>query len=232
MNTHNTQGRKLAPALAIAALILLAAFLPTNLHATISNAFLSVDFQPSLAGATETGFVADNSTSMTFPTAFGNLTVTTSADQFFDRGAPSDSGAMTYGELYRDFNFVNGAGPIEYTLSGPAIIPNSPYQITWYAYDINANIFDPTVTEFRPRPASNTSGSIGQVTYGLFPATPTDNFQYSFTGIWTATDDSLEIDAAGIGGSFVRVNGFEIVPEPSAALLALAGLTWLLRRRK
>jgi hypothetical protein len=200
-------------------------------RAAISNAFLSVDFQPSLAGATETGFQA-YAGPQSYSTTEGNLAVSDNTGQYFDRGVPTDSGSFTYGELYRDFNYTNGAGAgINYVLSGTAIHPGIQYQITWYAYDFNA-ISGTTVT-FSPTALSNTAGSTGSVTYPAGGSgVPTSDNQYSFTGIWTATDNSLEITALADPGN-PRVNGFEIValPEPSVGICALAGGIMFVCRR-
>jgi hypothetical protein len=197
---------------------------------------LAVDFNGG-GNVTETGFSGMLETgpqpyTATFSTAAGNITVSVNSDHFFDRGSPTDSGAFTYGELYRDFAYNNATGSaINFVLSGPGIVANKEYAITWYAYDSNTAT-DNTVT-FAATPLSNTSGSIGSVTYnGATPLVAND--QFSFTGLWSATDNSLEIDATASVGSFIRVNGFQVyAPEPSSlALFAGAALVGFARRRR
>ena len=74
---------------------------------------------------------------------------------------------------------------------------------------------------------------------------PTYNGEYSYTGIWSSTTTSLDIDVAYTSGTatdidYTRVNGFEMTavssPEPSTlvllgtALLGLLAYAW--RKRK
>jgi hypothetical protein len=215
------------------AISILGACLPLNLYAAIPNALLSVDLQP-IASQTETGFVAWDPSitpSTNYTTFAGNFTLSVSGeDQTFNRGLPSDSGAFTYGELYRDFLYNNNGSTASFTISGSGIKPNTPYEIIWYAYDISEA--GATTVQFRPTPSSSTSGSIGQVVIPANPAAPTSDFQYSFAGIWTTTGTSLQIDAAATSGQFIRINGFEIIPElSSVALLAVGGLSLRLRQR-
>jgi len=231
MNKHQLVSQQRRPARLgqMIAFLVLTSSLPFISYATIPNAFLSVDFNTA-SSPTETGFqsfVPADLPSKTFSTIYGNLTVTASGGNMTDRGGPGDSGPFTYSELYEDFHWEVSA-PINFTLSGPAIVPNSPYQITWYSWSIHPG--DDATTQFASTPASNTSGSIGSVTH-LSANTPTSDLQYSFTGIWTSTDNSLEITATRLsGGGINLINGFEIVPEPSSVvLLALGGLA-LMRR--
>jgi hypothetical protein len=225
----------------IAVLVLATAACSSHSFAALANAFLSVDFQPA-TGITETGFqpfIADGTSPLTttYSTTEGNLSVTLS--QYTNpgntgNGFPPDSGAFTYGQLYQDNVFLlNDSSPMKFTLSGPAIAPNVRYQITWYSYYYNQDVPDSAV--YSPGAGSNTTGSTGTIVETPGGATPLTNADSSFTGIWSSTDNSLEIDVRALNAvspQRVYVNGFEIValPEPSVGLCALGGVTLLFRR--
>ena len=171
---------------------------------------LRVDFDDN-APVTETGFSSfaegDKPSKV-----FGAYTVTITGEQaslvggFFDRTLPPDSGAMTYGELYRDFVFNNIGGTLSVTIVG--VTPDTPYIITWYLFDSHA---DPGVVSNRlqPRGGSNTTGSTVDVAYTSGSAV-TNNSQFSWSGSWQATDSSLEIDLIDLAGGHTRICGFEM----------------------
>jgi len=219
------------------------------------ESLLSVDFGHSstLAPApTQTGFSPFLETDSPSKT-FGAYTVSVSGHEvqtfggFLTRSALSDSGAFTNAALYDDFIFTNGGGPISFVIDGLAA--NTPYELTWYVYDRfsdgGGGIYTSQIT---PTPGSNTTGDTVLAVFNS-TAAPTANDQYAFTGTWSSSDTSLEIDISYVsrfGANFavVRANGFEVfevgqviavIPEPSTFAiwsLGLLGLGFCGRRRR
>jgi len=67
------------------------------------------------------------------------------------------------------------------------------------------------------------------------PPTPPSNYQIYFdagTAVIGSFGPSYQVDYSNIGGGTVFVNSFQLVPEPSTALLGAFGVLALLRRRR
>lgn len=210
--------------------LLASAALTLTATAATQAAILSVDFDS--GSPTETDFVSQPDNNRTF----GAYTVTSSTGNgdgsFFDRPSLGNSGAFTYAELYRDFNYVATAnGTIDYTVSGLAA--STAYAVRVYAYD-HGETGTHTVN-FGPTSGSGTTGTSGAVTYVAGTA-PTTNHQYST--LLTLTTDAggvLSFTATGPNAiNSLRVNGFEVSAVPEPASLALMGLGAVLvcRRRR
>jgi PEP-CTERM motif-containing protein len=223
-------------------------FISSNARAT----FLSVDFNNSQQ-ITENGFVSlwggnpDSFSSATYSTSEGNVTVTVSiaggTTGFWNRDNTilTDDGAFTYAELYNDFVFSNEGGTISIDLSGPGILANVDYDITWYSLG-NCCEPGPSMGVFQSDAASGTTGSTISYTWDS-AIVPTSNDQFAYTGTWSSTAGTLGIDALWVdngisppGGQNNRVNGFQIAistPEPTSLILMSLGLLGLgFSRRK
>lgn len=164
-----------------------------------------------------------------------------------DRATPVDGGALTYGQLYDDVVFAGTtAGPtggMNLTISGGALLPNTQYSISIYAFDSGS-----TATP-QPRTANWLDGNNADalVTATSFSGAnlPTTNSQYQFTGL-AVTDASGVLLLKGRNTSpnastgpttiGVFLNGFEIntVPEPTTAALLAGGVVGIAlgRRRR
>ena len=201
---------------------------------------LSVDFGHSsilAAAPTQAGFSPFLETDSPSKT-FGAYTVGVSGHQtgliggFVTRGALSDSGAFTNAALYDDsiFSNVDGGGPLSFVIDG--LVANTPYEIKWYVYDrFDAPQGGITTNTIAATAGSNTAGDTVTAVWDSTVA-PTSNDQYAFTGTWSSTDTSLEIDISFVSttgvdsgnDSYVRASGFEIFqttppPPPPVALL-------------
>ena len=208
----------------------LAMTLMTGLQPSHATPFLSVDFEPSgSAGAgTETGFSSQAVASKSHTTSEGSVTVAVSGHEgFFARNSVADSGAFTYGQLYDDFVYNNTGGTLSFTISGAGIKADTDYSIRFFAYD-RANLGSTATNGIIFDPVSDTTGSSGQIAYST-TSDPTSNEQYSFVGIWRATDGSLDIDVTFVsddlsGFDIVRVNGLQISAIPEPGTLGILGL--------
>lgn len=113
--------------------------------------------------------------------------------------------------LYDDFIYRNNSQRLQFTIAGLQM--HQPYQLTWYAYDAHAYPGPESAVRnrVRPTPGSNTVGSDIEVAFNTGNH-PTAAGQYAFSGVWTSTDASLEIDVhdAFGGGGYIRVNGLQI----------------------
>jgi hypothetical protein len=190
---------------------------------------LKVDFN-SASSPTESGFQPMTTASTNFAsTPLGTVTVAiTGHEAFFDRGGPADSGAFTYGDLYRDFVYRNN-GAFTVNISGLTTTPHFELRLYGFDYDNEpSGVHTNTYT-----PISGTGGAAAQSFYTT-GVTPSFNEQASVLVDWI-TNPSGEIvftvsDTAGSG--FSRLNGFELsIPEPSVALLLACGGLILWRRR-
>ena len=174
--------------------LLVAALLSQAAYAQL----LSVDFDDNTP-VTETAFSSfaegDKPSKV-----FGAYTVTVTGEQaavvggFFDRGLPPDAGAMTYGELYRDFVFHNSSGTLSVTIDG--VTPNTPYIITWYLFDSAA--IGNVANRLQARGGSNTTGSSVDVSYTSGSGI-TSNSQFSWSGagspltvVWKSTSSTWQ----------------------------------------
>ena len=171
----------------------------------------------------------------------GNLTAWNNTVTGKSRGAIGNSGAFTYGSLYRDFFTASGGGELGFQISG--LTASTSYSITFYSFDEN-NSRTNTFVNY----TGGGIGVLGTIAYDN-PANgdgnPTSNGQYALTA--TVTTDALgrltfgEID--GVSGFGPVLNGFTLsasglpVPEPGSITMASVGLFSLfafnrLRRRK
>jgi hypothetical protein len=213
---------------------------------------LSVDFgrnfgnNPATPSPVQTGFsgmagsfpLGPNSPPPSLAATFGIYSVTVSGDPYqgtdYSRVGFEDTTAAASGidpsirNLYEDAMINNldlddGTG---LNLSIQGVTPNTLYSLKLWSYNAE-NSFYPTPTLFSPRLGSSTTGTSGSVTQFASPI-PTSLDDYSTTIIVSSTTNTLDIHAASTasyGGT--RMNGFELtaaVPEPSAALLAAAGM--------
>jgi len=174
-----------------------------------TQAALQVDFETSVNSTQDEFFSMRGSG----PETFGDYTVSVSGQQgFFARGALPNVGDFTYADLYKDFVYRNGGGTISFVIDG--LEPNAPYEITWYVYDRFDDSGGGSYTgQIAPADESNTTGDTLTTTFDSTTA-PTSNDQYAYTGTWSSTDGSLEIDISyvsqvGANWQVVRVNGFE-----------------------
>jgi hypothetical protein len=165
------------------------------------------------------------------------------------RTTPANSGAFTFADLYDDVIFAGtSAGPtggLDMTVSGGALLPNSQYVVSIYAFDSGSTPAP------QPRTANwldgNNADALVLATSFNGATLPTANDQYKFTGVaMTDAAGKLLLHArnttpyATAGGATIGVivNGFEIgeVPEPTSIALLVAGAAILnsigLRKRR
>ena len=163
-----------------------------------------------------------------------------------DRGTPTNSGALTYGQLYDDLVFAGGStgptGGMNLSISGGGLLPNTPYLVSIYAFDSGSTPAP------QPRTANwldgNNNNAVVLSTSFNAAELPTTDHQYRFSG-YATTDANGALLLLGrnttpnatAGGVSVGVilNGFEVeVPEPaSAGMLGLTAAAALgVRRRR
>jgi hypothetical protein len=166
-----------------------------------------------------------------------------------DRAVPVDGGALTYGQLYDDVIFatpsVGPTGGMNLTISGGALLPNTQYSISIYAYDSGSTAAP------QPRSANwldgNNADALVTATTFNGATLPTTNSQYQFTGLAVTDANGVLLlkgrntsPNASTGPTTIGVflNGFEIntVPEPTSASLlvgaaAVLGMARSRRRR-
>jgi len=191
--------------------------------AVCSAALLSLDFGPP-GQAVPGGFLSFNTSS----TNYGAITVSviSGADGFGDRYI---GGSSSLSPLYRDFLYNNGyTTPINVQIEG--LLPNETYDLRLYSSDAAGGGFNPTM-QFTP---TTGSGAPGIVTFSD-TAPPTTDYQDSTVVQWT-TDGSgtLAFNTAITGPVYfygARLNGLEIMPEPSTVLLLGMGGLLLWHRR-
>ena len=233
--------------------------------ATLRAQSLDVDFGLSGETAAETGFAVFESTSagVTGPLArvfdpqtVGNsfsTPITVTLNAFNDRSgtvgqilarnrqasAVSDSGALTFGELYRDFVRASSSTNPVLRVAISGLAANTPYVFTIYSYDAQGGNNSTNTIDYVQ---TGSTVPFGSVTYVGMPSgseiRPTFNSQFSATTtLTTDANGNLSVDARYVSGTerSAPVNAIQIspVPEPSAALLALAaGVPLLARRRR
>jgi hypothetical protein len=148
------------------------------------------------------------------------------------RGTPTNSGSLTFANLYNDVIFAGAStgptGGMNLTVSGGALLPNTQYLVSIYAFDSGSTPAP------QPRTANwldgNSADAIVLSTSFSGATLPTSNDQYKFTGL-AQTDSSGVLllkgrnttPYASAGGATVGVllNGFEISEVPEPATLAL-----------
>jgi hypothetical protein len=163
-----------------------------------------------------------------------------------DRATPVDAGAFTYAQIYDDVIFAGAStgptGGMNLTVSGGALLPNTTYVVSLYAFD-SGSTAAPV-----PRTANwldgNNADALVVATSFNGAILPIANDQYLFTGV-AQTDGSgvlllkgrstTPYTATGPAQIGVFLNGFEIneTPEPASIGIAMAalGLISLVRRR-
>lgn len=218
----------------VCGLILLSPALVPSVQATT---IASIDFGRSDTSAVQAGFEGAEGGLTTTPFsgnyASGDLTLMLEGNGFFDRVgniAARDGGPpFTYPDLYRDFFYFNTTNPATITLSGPAILPNTQYDIRIWSYDTD---FDTGVTHTVN--FQGIDGTVGSSTLvSTFGATLTDNFDFSDLTTYTSNNLGVIMITAQ-DNNLLRLNGLTIanIPEPSSAILSMIGLTGLLIRRR
>lgn len=156
------------------------------------------------------------------------------------RSTPTNSGSLTFANLYTDVIFAGAStgptGGMNLTVSGGSLLPNTQYLVSIYAFDSGSTPAP------QPRTANwldgNSADALVLSTTFSGATLPTTNDQYKFTGI-------AQTDASGVlllkgrnttpyasaGGATIGVfiNGFEIseVPEPATLALLLIASTIL-----
>jgi hypothetical protein len=224
---------------------LLLAGVPSVFGSTI---FLAVDFQNSISGVNQTGFSQfagaasqPGISSNTYSTVNGNVTVSLNlptaggAGYFHRTPTISDSGALTYADLYNDFAYSNSpcggcanqTDTLTVTLSGPGVSASTTYDLTFYSWDNRAASGSHTVT------ISGMSGTTGPngVILSDFATPPTTNNQYSTTQLYVSDSSGtltfLVSDFYGFISdtrSGVRLNAVVLSSAPEPGSLALLGV--------
>ncbi len=165
-----------------------------------------------------------------------------------DRATPTNSGLLTYAQIYDDFVFAGGTtgftGGMDLTVSGGALLPSTPYRVSIYAFDTGSTAAPV------PRTAlwtdANNSNAPVLITSFDGAASPITDTQYRFTGVAMTNAagalvlqgrNTIPIAVAGGVTPAVFVNAIEIdvIPEPAAlGLVTSAAMIGLLTagRRK
>jgi hypothetical protein len=196
-----------SPALTFAALVMAGlAFTTANVRA---QELLAIDF--GAAGA-ETGFVEQSSTNATHATAAGDLTVDLAGVQGIFNFATTGTNDI----FYRDFYFKNG-GTITLTLSGPAIVANTEYELSFWSYygaQGRNTTFDP---------ADDTTGpSLGPIAPGNDDPTGLDDERYTISGTYTSDGTGVLTIAVGGTGNRPAINGLRIVGGGGSGVASFA----------
>jgi hypothetical protein len=163
-----------------------------------------------------------------------------------DRATPTDSGALSFAQIYDDFIFAGTStgftGGMDLTVSGGSLLPNTPYFVSIYAFDTGSTAAPV------PRTAAwtdaNNANALVLATSFDGAMSPTTNSQYRSTGIARTNGagalmlrgrNTIPMATAGGVTPGVFINAFEIntIPEPTTlVLLTFAGLAaWRKRRR-
>jgi hypothetical protein len=170
---------------------------------------------------------------------------------FFRRGGVSNSGSLTFANLYNSFTYKNGPNgaivtgnsvntntvSLTLTLSGTDIAANTPYSLTFYSYDPLSTDGSHNVTI-----TGGTTAASAAINY-VAGANPTTDGQYSATqtytsnasGVLALTLSDFYTNNQDTGGTGMRLNAFAIstAPEPaSVTILVLGGAGLLLPRRQ
>jgi hypothetical protein len=156
-----------------------------------------------------------------------------------DRTVPTTS--PSYNQLYDDLVFVgNSAGDVgggmDVTISGGALLPNTPYFVSIYAFD-GAGSTNTPVRTANWTDGNNADAPVLTTAFTVNVPPTTDN-QYKFTGI-AFTDAAGQLFLKGrdatAGDIALYINGLEVdtIPEPACAALSLLALMLvsLMRRR-
>ncbi len=181
----------------------------------------------------------NNSAGVFSVTALGGSTGTTTSSYTGSLGAfAGTTGLLDANQQSLLRSFISGAGgtPQSYTVTLEGLIAGNEYQIQIWASDSRvggtapltianrqANLSDGTVggaTVLVDHNVSNTEGGLGQYVIGTFTANAT-NQSFTYTG---ATSNS----------GYVALSAYSVhqIPEPSAALLGVLGLSCLALRRR
>jgi hypothetical protein len=176
----------------------------------------------------------------------GNITVSLT-NISFDRlykngstGSPDDFPGTTLDNMYSDLLFRNVTGtPITITVGG---LKAGTYTFT--THHLNA-VNTPSEFDLRVQDADSPAFGqfVGNFAMGLglgAPLTPAsfNPTVISFDAVSNGNDPIiLQMDATVLGtggntGGWWGINGLEIIPEPSTALLGALGMLALLRRRR
>lgn len=152
------------------------------------------------------------------------------------RSTPTNSGALTFADLYQDVIFAGAStgptGGLDMTVSGGSLQPNTQYLVSIYAFDSGSTPAP------QPRTANwldgNNADALVLATSFSGATLPTANDTYKFTGV-AITDatgklllharDTTPFSSGGGATVGVVVNGFEVaeVPEPASVVILMAG---------
>lgn len=207
-----------------------------------ASSILAVDFDQTGNGATQAGFESFAGTTFSglggpVSQTFGDLTVTVSGHfGHLSRTGIQNRDDLTFADLYSDSVYFTNAGDRAIAVEIAGLAPLTQYELIFYAYEHFWNTGTEDTT-FAPTAGSGTTGASGTVHYiGL--ATPKTNDQYSTT-VFLTTDSNgvLSVSATSLGSGSntsndIRINGFQIVPEPASASLLLGGVLMMLHRRR
>ncbi len=151
-------------------------------------------------------FVGQGVLSQAHPTPIGDLTVTiVGGDGFYDRGAIADAPPFDHGDLYRDFAFNNYAPTSTiFQFSGPAIQPDAPFDITFWAWDsVSDGVVNRTTT------FTGVSGTAGSGSIGWTQQRPASNTDYTDTTTYIS-DGSGVISVEAADNHHLRISGVEV----------------------
>lgn len=172
--------------------------------------------------------------------AAGNISITTSGVQFArninNGGTHTAFPGATLNEMYNDLILRNSAGTIDITVAG---LKAGTYEIR--THHLSQGPSTSTGNPFTLLVQDSNNPSFG-MTVGTFNMGKGNDTHFaplatSFTVTSNGTDPvivRMDIpEPVGSGqGAWVGLNGFEIIPEPTAALLGSLGVLLLLRRRR
>jgi hypothetical protein len=140
--------------------------------------------------------------------------------KFDDRDRVSPDTAPTLNQLYDDFIFVGGsAGPtggLDVRVSGGALVPNTPYRVSIYAYD-GINSTGGSATPVREAAYFDGNNSNAPVLNTVFTTTtrPATDDTYKFSGV-AVTDSTGQLFLKGrrvtAADVSVYIDGLEVNP--------------------
>lgn len=211
----------------------------TTSHETASSGALQTFNGTSFVGLSGT---YDVGVSFSWPDA-NNLNVTGSFDEHDTKQAFDRDNIDSYDEFWQTWIGVDTrashggiGGGDELILSLSGLAANTNFVFTSYHFDTQNLEGSFTVDQTPSASETATSPFAFDVTDGSGTQTPWETNAYSFD-VTTDSSGNLDITYTHAGGTWIGINGFDLVstavPEPSStALLGLGGIALLLRRRR